>query len=238
MKSWMRWVVAALLSVAASSAFADGSCQPGFGLRSYPFYDKAGAYIGMRQACAPIPCTPGYQDSTCAAPLRNGAIPQPQCQPGAGWTTVAAAVWQGSRWSDPQCGYQAPPTCPPGYTQASSPSWNGSGWVGLQCTPSTPPAPNDGDLAKICSQVAVSKGYNLTPANEDPRRRSDADIFIASDRTPGGSFVSQSSVGPVKDNWWNLCQTNGRPDAVTQCWITPAGQVTQFLVSYSTCVGG
>lgn len=155
MKSWMKWALAALLSVAASSAFADGSCQPGFGLRSYPFYDKAGSYIGMRQACAPIPCTSGYQDSTCAVPLRNGAIPQPQCQSGAGWTTVSASVWQGSRWSDPQCTYSAPPSCPPGYDTVAGPTWTGASWTQPTCTPHvTPPPPQTtADWASICNNA-------------------------------------------------------------------------------------
>ncbi|TDA45584.1 hypothetical protein EVG18_20820 [Burkholderia pyrrocinia] len=151
MKSWTRWVVTVLLSIGASSAFADGSCQPGFGPRSYPFYDKTGAYIGMRQACAPIPCTPGYQDSTCAAPLRNGAIPQPQCQSGAGWTTVSASVWQGSRWSQPQCNYAAPPPgCPSGWGTASPATWTGTNWTAPVCTA---PAqdPSTRDWASICN---------------------------------------------------------------------------------------
>lgn len=148
----MKWALAALLSVAASSAFADGSCQPGFGLRSYPFYDKAGSYIGMRQACAPIPCTPGYQDSTCAAPLRNGAIPQPQCQSGAGWTTVSTSVWQGSRWSEPQCNYAAPPGCPSGWGTASPATWTGTNWTAPVCTA---PAqdPSTRDWASICNDA-------------------------------------------------------------------------------------
>lgn len=156
MKSWMRWVVAAMLSVAASSAFADGSCRPGFGLRSYPFYDKAGAYIGMRQACAPIPCTLGYQDSTCAVPLRNGAIPQPQCQSGAGWTTVAASVWQGARWSDPQCSYTAQPQCPAGFETTVPSSWTGTGWTQPGCTHVAPPPPVVIDPNVVCTAAASS----------------------------------------------------------------------------------
>lgn len=94
------------------------------------------------------------------------------------------------------------------------------------------------DLARMCSRYAVSKGYNLSPANEDPRRHGDDDIFIAQDLTPGGSFTVGSAVGPAKDNWWSLCQTNGRPDAVTQCWITSTGTIVDFKASYSTCAGG
>lgn len=148
-----------LLSIGASSAFADGSCQPGFGLRSYPFYDKAGAYIGMRQACAPIPCTPGYQDSTCAAPLRNGEIPQPQCQSGAGWKTVAASVWQGSRWSEPQCSFQLPPSCPAGFDMLSPPTWNGQSWNAPTCAAPLPPAPVI-DPNQVCT--AAVNSHTLT----------------------------------------------------------------------------
>lgn len=154
----------ALLSIGAGSAFADGSCQPGFGLRSYPFYDKAGAYIGMRQACAPIPCTPGYQDSTCAVPLRNGAIPQPQCQTGAGWTTVAASVWQGARWSAPQCSFQAPPSCPAGWDMLSPPTWNGQSWGAPACAAPLPPAPVI-DPNQVCTAVTTS--YRMS--DEDKR---------------------------------------------------------------------
>lgn len=152
MKRWIKWVVAVLLSAAAGTAFADGSCQSGFTLRSYPFYDKAGVYIGMRQACAPIPCTAGYQDSTCASPLHNGTIPQPQCQSGAGWTTVSASVWQGSRWSEPQCNYAAPPGCPSGYGTASPATWTGSSWTAPVCTA---PAqdPSTRDWAAICNDA-------------------------------------------------------------------------------------
>lgn len=162
MKSWKKWYLAVLLSIGASSAFADGSCQSGFSLRSYPFYDKAGAYIGMRQACAPIPCTPGYQDSTCAAPLRNGAIPQPQCQSGAGWTMVAAAVWQGSRWSEPQCSFQSPPSCPAGFDMLSPPTWNGQSWGAPTCAAPLPPAPVI-DPNQVCT--AVASGYRMSDAD-------------------------------------------------------------------------
>ncbi|BAG47744.1 hypothetical protein KTE60_25220 [Burkholderia multivorans] len=156
MKRWIKRVVAVLQSVAVGAAFADGSCQSGFTLRSYPFYDKTGAYIGMRQACAPIPCTSGYQDSTCAAPLRNGAIPQPQCQTGAGWVTVSSAVWQGSRWSDPQCSYSAQPQCPAGFDTSVPSSWTGSGWTQPECVKFTPPPPVVIDPDVACTAAASS----------------------------------------------------------------------------------
>ena len=91
----------------------------------------------------PVLCSPGYQDSTCGTPLRGSGPPQPQCSTGPGWTTSAASVWQGSRWSQPACNYQPPPSCPPSYIQ-SGPSWNGSQWVGLVCTAPAPPPPPPG----------------------------------------------------------------------------------------------
>lgn len=156
MKRWEGWVLGTLLLVGATSAFAEGGCQSGFTPRMYPFYDRAGQYIGTRAMCAPIPCAPGYQDSTCAVPLRNGAIPQPQCQNGPGWTTVAASVWQGARWSDPQCSYQARPSCPPGYDEVAAPNWDGWNWVGQQCQPTAPPA------RQLVQATAV---FQLAPCN-------------------------------------------------------------------------
>lgn len=152
-----RVVLAVVLTVAATSAFADETCRPGFGLRSYPHYDEKGAYIGMKNSCAPIPCSPGYEDSTCGVPLRNVAIPQPQCQTGAGWTTVAAAVWQGSRWSAPQCNYSAPPSCPPDYDMVGGPSWTGASWTQPTCKPHfTPPPPVVIDPNVVCTAAANS----------------------------------------------------------------------------------
>ncbi len=159
MNRWERVVLGTLLTVAATSAFADPTCRPGFGLRSYPYYDEKGAYIGMRNACAPIPCSPGYEDSTCGVPLRNGAIPQPQCQTGAGWTTVSASVWQGSRWSEPQCNYQPAPSCPQGFDMLSPPTWNGQSWNAPTCAAPLPPAPVI-DPNVVCT--AAASGHTLT----------------------------------------------------------------------------
>lgn len=89
----------------------------------------------------PERCSYGFQDSTCAPGLSYAPQAQPTCSTAPGWTTTAPAQWTGSKYSSPQCSYQAAPVCPGGYTQTSSPWWNGSGWVGLACTPSVPPAP-------------------------------------------------------------------------------------------------
>ncbi len=189
---------------------------------------------------APVRCTPGYQDSTCVAPIRQAWQAPPTCPTSAGWTTTAAAQWIGSGYTAPQCNYQAPPTCPGGYTQSSSPTWNGSSWVGLSCFPSVPPALTNSDLALICSRYAVSKGFNIDPilADMQPPRTSDDQIFVASDRTPGGDFTAQTAVGPASDAFPTLClSTNGRPQAVVQCRITSTGSVIWWGSSYATCSG-
>ncbi|RQV14949.1 hypothetical protein DF039_20970 [Burkholderia cenocepacia] len=224
MKSWKEWCLAVLLSIGASSAFADGSCQQGFSLRSYPFYDKAGAYIGMRQACAPIPCTPGYQDSTCAAPLRNGVIPQPQCQSGAGWTTVAASVWQGSRWSQPQCNYAAPPGCPSGWGTASPATWTGTNWTTPVCTA---PAqnPSTRDWATICNDYLVKTRtspiwrYTFKTSDFHPFTfGTGVAVMMGGDWGTGPNYVDGNYSG---NDWDYMCAVRVDDGTVYQFTTTP-----------------
>lgn len=223
MKSWMKWVLAALMSVVASSAFADGSCQPGFGPRSYPFYDKNGAYIGMRQACAPVPCTPGYQDSTCAVPLRNGAIPQPQCQSGAGWTTVAASVWQGSHWSQPQCNYAAPPGCPSGYGTASPATWTGTYWTAPVCTA---PAqdPSTRDWAQICTDAVrnyQNGQYRMTFNNNEFIRFQWGDGVVTMNGGGWGKGPLYYDGDYRGNDWQFVCAVRIDNGAVHHLYVTP-----------------
>ncbi|MBF5008605.1 hypothetical protein [Burkholderia pseudomultivorans] len=199
MKSWKKWCLAVLLSIGASGAFADGSCQQGFSLRSYPFYDKAGAYIGMRQACAPVPCTPGYQDSTCAAPLRNAAIAQPQCQSGAGWTTVAAAVWQGSRWSEPQCSYVAQPVCPAGFETSVPSSWTGSSWTQPGCTKITPPPPVVTDPNLVCTAAANS--HTLTEVDMEVFNSIEQTLTRSAPFRQASSWRDWSTIPGLNPDW-------------------------------------
>ncbi len=218
MKSWTRWLVAVLLSIGAGHAFADGSCQPGFGLRAYPFYDKAGAYIGTRQACAPIPCTPGYQDSTCAAPLRNGAIPQPQCQSGAGWTMVTAAVWQGSRWSQPQCNYAAPPSCPSGFDTVAASSWTGASWTQPTCTPHITPPPPISDPNQVCT--AAANNYTLTAADMQSLNSAGTSITRSAPFRQSTSWQDWSTIAGANQSW--PYQFGPRGDRVfTGTWTGP-----------------
>lgn len=106
-------------------------------------------------AGSPQLCSVGYQDSTCVPALVRSADPQPMCSTGPGWTTVTASTWIGSRWTDPACRYQAPPTCQAGYTQIIAPSWTGSSWVGLNCAPPPPPSAPGAPSGGVPSPVNV-----------------------------------------------------------------------------------
>lgn len=99
--------------------------------------------LGMASAnAAPAHCSYGYQDSSCITPqYRAPQTPPAGCSTAAGWTTVTAAKWMGSGYTQPVCSYQTPPTCPDGYLVAAQPSWNGTNWVGLACQ--LPPASPD-----------------------------------------------------------------------------------------------
>lgn len=110
------------------------------------------------KAEAPAHCSYGYQDSSCLGPQSRAAQTPPQCSIGPGWTTVAAAVWQGSKFSAPQCNYQAPPTCAPGYDQYSAPVWDGSNWVGLSCIPQAPPVSPPTQIA-ACAAAPTFQGW-------------------------------------------------------------------------------
>ncbi|ADG20615.1 hypothetical protein HDG35_007086 [Paraburkholderia sp. JPY681] len=86
----------------------------------------------------PVRCSVNNQDSTCVTQITTGWQTAPTCSSGPGYTTVSAAQWIGSKYSDPVCNYQAPPSCAPGWIQ-SGPDWNGSSWVNLGCTAPSPP---------------------------------------------------------------------------------------------------
>ena len=116
--------------------------------------------VGKGVMAKPVLCSPGYQDSTCGAPVSHAAIPQTQCSTGDGWTTVSPSVWQGAQWSAPQCTYTPPPTCPAGYSQASPPWWTGSSWVPPTCNPPAPPPSDDADPIGFCTPRLAQPGYS------------------------------------------------------------------------------
>ena len=111
---------------------------------------------GQNGFAAPARCSAGYQDSTCVPALSAPWQTAPTCSNGPGWTTVAAAQWQGAYYSAPACNYQAPPTCPNGFNQTSAPSWNGSSWVGLGCAAPPPAVPSMPQLAAACASAIGS----------------------------------------------------------------------------------
>lgn len=118
--------------------------------------------IAQAAAAAPVGCISGFQDNTCITSISSAPQTPPTCPSSAGWIQTVPARWIGSRYTSPQCSYQAPPTCPGGYTQTSAPWWNGSGWVGLACTPSVPPAPqcNDQPTRALLITWAPVYGYS------------------------------------------------------------------------------
>lgn len=94
------------------------------------------------KAEAPAHCSYGYQDSSCITPQWRAPQTPPTCSTDAGWITLTPAKWMGSGFTQPQCNYQAPPSCPTGWQEISGPSWNGSAWVGLSCQIPPAPGPN------------------------------------------------------------------------------------------------
>lgn len=97
-------------------------------------------------SAAPVRCSPGYQDASCASPLSAPPQTAPSCSADAGWQTITAATWIGSKYSTPVCSYTAPPTCPPGNTQLTPATWNGTTWTGLVCSPVKTPECGTGQV--------------------------------------------------------------------------------------------
>ncbi|QUN49902.1 hypothetical protein KEH59_27005 (plasmid) [Burkholderia contaminans] len=141
----------------------------GFGRFGWPllalFTISIAATLSIQNARAtPVTCSPGYQDNTCLTPIYHDPIPAPQCAQGPGWVTTGSAVWQGSHWSQPQCSYQAPPSCPAGMLQTAAPTWTGSQWTQPGCQSVPPPAV---DPIAQCAQAIAQRqgGYGITDAN-------------------------------------------------------------------------
>lgn len=141
----------------------------GFGRFGWPllamFTISIAATLSIQNARAtPVTCSPGYQDNTCLTPIYHDPIPAPQCAQGPRWVTTGSAVWQGSHWSQPQCSYQAPPSCPAGMLQTAAPTWTGSQWTQPGCQSVPPPAV---DPIAQCAQAIAQRqgGYGITDAN-------------------------------------------------------------------------
>lgn len=161
-----------------------------------------GLVIGSHAWAQSVHCSYGYQDSSCGGTFAAAAQTPPQCSMAAGWTTISAAVWQGSRFSSPQCNYQAPPSCPAGYSTVSSASWNGSSWVGLACA--IPPPPGSGSCQYGFASGPTWTGSSWTyTCNAPPPTGNRSAICSAalasisrSWASPSGQFNSFSPLNP------------------------------------------
>lgn len=122
-------------------------------------------FVGSAPA-APAHCSYGYQDSSCLGPQYRAAQTAPICPTDAGWTTLTPAKWIGSRFAQPQCNYEAPPTCPNGDNEIGAPVWNGSSWVGLSCELPQLPRPTPQDELAAC--IARAKAVAIYPVANNP----------------------------------------------------------------------
>lgn len=201
----------------------------------------------------PARCSYGNQDSTCTTPISSAPIPQPQCSTGAGWTTTAAAVWIGSRWSAPSCNFQPPPMCPGGYQQTSAPWWNGSSWVGLGCTLPPPPQATSADQQQACANAAAGYGKYISPVSAFIGPQSETTNQVANDvntqppplicEAPGTGFGS-SAYGswPPTNGPYDVYKLGFGTDSggygtsaqVFACMLNPGTtQVVGFILSQS-----
>lgn len=123
-----------------------------------PFFPSACAALllamtGGHALAAPINCTPGFEDSTCAARITAAAQTPPACPASTatvGVITDAPAQWQGSHFSAPVCeSVPIPGNCTQingnGYYNTANWSWNGSAWVGQTCGHTAPPVCPSGE---------------------------------------------------------------------------------------------
>lgn len=223
---------------------------------------SAAAVSASSAFAGPARCSYGNQDSTCTTPISSAPIPQPQCPTGAGWTTAASSVWQGSHWSAPQCNYQAPPSCPGGYTQTSSPWWDGANWVGLACAPSIPSASLP-DQQQACANAAAGYGKFINPVSAFGSPLSETTNQVVNDintqpspmicGAPGSSFGATaygslpSSNGPFdlyKMGFGTYVNPGdghvyGASSQVFACMLNPGTtQVVGFMLSQSQNAGG
>lgn len=178
-----------------------------------------GLIIGSQAWAQRTHCTYGYQDSSCGTSIATAAQTPTLCSTGPGWTALAAGVWQGSKFSDPQCHYEAQPSCASGWVQQSAPVWNGSSWVGLACVPPQQPGPTtcqygfasgpswngtawiyscNAAPAVTCASQAQSQGFTITsgPSTQGPF----TGPYIKFDGTYGsGSYFNKvyGATGPT-----------------------------------------
>jgi hypothetical protein len=206
--------------------------------------------LAARAAVAsPIICSPGYEDATCGTPILHAAEVAPTCSTSPGWTTVSAAQWIGSGYSEPTCSYQPPPTCPAGYNETAAPVWDRAQWTEGECTsaeppdgPSTPTAPDGYPLATLlsyCGMRTMGAAHTQSGAPETwecthslvGASRSPATIagFAAGSSTYwlAPSSVAYSGNQQTQGQWVTYLSLNGNP--------VPSGYVN---AAYGGAVGG
>lgn len=135
----------------------------------------------------PVVCTPGYYDATCNGKIAAGYQAAPTCPTDPGWITVSPAQWQGSKFSSPQCSYQARPACPAGMTQTAAPVWNGAAWVGMTCQPSAPTI----TLPQLAAACESAIGANMARAGYNGTNGTYRGVW--------GSLQGPYAVGPGQD---------------------------------------
>ena len=120
--------------------------------------------FGHSTFATPTQCQSGSQDSTCVTRINNAYQVAPTCSSAAGWVTTQAAVWQGSKFSNPQCSYTAPPTCPtdPGWTTTASATWTGSSWNAPQCAYAAAPTCPSGQTTLASASWSGSAWVGLS----------------------------------------------------------------------------
>lgn len=149
-------------------------------------------------------CSYGFQDSSCGATVATSAQTRPQCPGDPGWTTGAAAQWQGSHYSQPQCNYQPKTTCPAGYSTMSDSYWNGSSWVGLACAIPPPPGSGACQYGFLSGPTWTGSSWTYTcnappppppPVSSDPIAHCKANAAAAGYSVPPGLAATTQKIG-------------------------------------------
>lgn len=173
---------------------------------------------------SPVRCSYGNQDSSCATPLYTQWQAAPTCPADPGWTTAVAAQWAGSKYTQPQCAYQPPPSCPSGQVQTAAPVWNGSSWVGMSCNP--PPGGDPGNMAAMCS-AQIPAGYtHITSWTDNTAEYRQWAHLYGTD--PNDSELTMANIeGPAY-----LAVCNTYTEYIAACLIRSDGSLDQLQMGH------
>jgi hypothetical protein len=192
-----------------------------------------GLIIGGQAWAQHAHCSYGYQDSSCGGNIATAAQTPPQCPNAAGWTTAAAAVWQGSKFSAPQCSYQAPPQCSTaaGWTTAAPAVWQGSWWSAPQCSYQAPPSCPTGQLQQTAPSWNGSQWVGLSCVPSAPTITDQQNAcWAAWDPMEGGTGYARivaGTYGGIKG------PINGNGVAATAPLIQSAESIGYWLTNSS-----